>query len=205
MSSMQRGKPLPHQDHRIVTSDADIEGGGPTNTTNQMNNPNYSKDDKSIHSGSTNGSNHLRAVRPPPSVVTMDSMSIGAGAALSPPVSGGFGYAPTRSGKTRVLSTHDRLAYRYLTSTPYDTLKKVAVALLVGTILCSLLMPRDGSMVVSIMMWVYAAIGFGVVSSLYLSRSVLSCDDGTEEMRAVSDPIREGAEGFLRVQYTVRT
>jgi len=132
----------------------------------------------------------------------MDSMSIGAGAALSPPVSGGFGYAPTRSGKTRVLSTHDRLAYRYLTSTPYDTLKKVAVALLVGTILCSLLMPRDGSMVVSIMMWVYAAIGFGVVSSLYLSRSVLSCDDGTEEMRAVSDPIREGAEGFLRVQYT---
>ena len=42
------------------------------------------------------------------------------------------------------------------------------------------------------------------MSSLYLSRSVLSCDDGTEEMRAVSDPIREGAERFLRVQYTVR-
>lgn len=30
---------------------------------------------------------------------------------------------------------------------------------------------------------------------------VFSKDDGTSEMRAVSDPIREGAEGFLRVQY----
>ncbi len=26
-------------------------------------------------------------------------------------------------------------------------------------------------------------------------------DDGTPEMRAVSDPIKEGSEGFLRVQY----
>jgi Na+/H+-translocating membrane pyrophosphatase len=30
---------------------------------------------------------------------------------------------------------------------------------------------------------------------------VFSKDDGTPEMRAVSDPIREGAEGFLKVQY----
>jgi len=30
----------------------------------------------------------------------------------------------------------------------------------------------------------------------------LKCDDGTAEMRAVSDPIREGADGFLRVQYS---
>jgi H+-translocating diphosphatase len=30
---------------------------------------------------------------------------------------------------------------------------------------------------------------------------VFSKDDGTEAMRAVSDPIREGAEGFLKVQY----
>ena len=47
-------------------------------------------------------------------------------------------------------------------------------------------------------------VAFGVVSRLYLSQSVLSCDDGTKEMRAVGDPIREGAEIFLRVQYTVR-
>ena len=32
---------------------------------------------------------------------------------------------------------------------------------------------------------------------------VLSKDDGTVEMRKVSDPIREGAEGFLKVQYGV--
>ncbi len=32
---------------------------------------------------------------------------------------------------------------------------------------------------------------------------VLSKDDGTPEMRRVSDPIREGAEGFLKVQYSV--
>eukprot|EP00510_Aplanochytrium_minuta_P001902 CAMPEP_0184014398 /NCGR_PEP_ID=MMETSP0954-20121128/5628_1 /TAXON_ID=627963 /ORGANISM="Aplanochytrium sp, Strain PBS07" /LENGTH=728 /DNA_ID=CAMNT_0026294857 /DNA_START=561 /DNA_END=2747 /DNA_ORIENTATION=- len=38
--------------------------------------------------------------------------------------------------------------------------------------------------------------------TLYLSTWVLSKDDGTDAMRKVSDPIREGAEGFLRVQYT---
>ena len=32
---------------------------------------------------------------------------------------------------------------------------------------------------------------------------VLSKDDGTADMRRVSDPIREGAEGFLMVQYGV--
>ena len=50
-------------------------------------------------------------------------------------------------------------------------------------------------------MLIYAAIGFGIIGSLYLSKNVLECDDGTEAMRAVSDPIREGAEGFLKVQY----
>merc|ERR1719491_801572 len=94
------------------------------------------------------------------------------------------------------------MAYNYLTRTPPSTLKNVAMGLLAATIVVSLLMPSDGSIVFYIMMWVYAAVAFGIVSSLYLSRSVLSCDDGTEEMRAVSDPIREGAEGFLRVQYS---
>lgn len=49
---------------------------------------------------------------------------------------------------------------------------------------------------------VYGAVAFGALVSLWLSNNVLSCDDGTPEMRAVSDPIREGAEGFLHVQYT---
>lgn len=82
---------------------------------------------------------------------------------------------------------------------------------------------------------VYGAVVFGAMVSMWLSKNVLSCDDGTKEMRAVvrvacrcecsiarriwcwfftprlmlalllsqSDPIREGAEGFLHVQYTV--
>jgi len=49
---------------------------------------------------------------------------------------------------------------------------------------------------------VFSACAFGAIASLWLSRAVLQCDDGTSEMRAVSDPIREGAEGFLHVQYS---
>ena len=54
----------------------------------------------------------------------------------------------------------------------------------------------------AILVLVYASCLFGCIATLWLSKSVLSCDDGTSEMRAVSDPIREGAEGFLHVQYT---
>ena len=50
--------------------------------------------------------------------------------------------------------------------------------------------------------FVYGAIAFGAIGSVWLSRVVLAADDGTTEMRAVSDPIREGATGFLNVQYT---
>jgi len=49
---------------------------------------------------------------------------------------------------------------------------------------------------------VAGAVVYGAIASLWLSSSVLKCDDGTKEMRAVSDPIREGAEGFLNVQYS---
>lgn len=41
----------------------------------------------------------------------------------------------------------------------------------------------------------------GGMFALYLASWVLKHDDGTPEMRMVSDPIREGAEGFLFVQY----
>lgn len=54
----------------------------------------------------------------------------------------------------------------------------------------------------SILFLVFCSCIFGLIASLWLSRAVLQCDDGTPEMRAVSDPIREGAEGFLKVQYT---
>ena len=52
-----------------------------------------------------------------------------------------------------------------------------------------------------ILVLVFAACTFGAIASLWLARNVLQCDDGTPEMRSVSDPIREGAEGFLKVQY----
>jgi len=43
--------------------------------------------------------------------------------------------------------------------------------------------------------------GYGALFSAYLGSWVLRHDDGTAEMRAVADPIREGAEGFLTTQY----
>ena len=42
---------------------------------------------------------------------------------------------------------------------------------------------------------------FGALFALFLCSWVLQRNDGTPEMRRVSDPIREGAEGFLHVQY----
>lgn len=49
---------------------------------------------------------------------------------------------------------------------------------------------------------VFAICGYGAVFSVYLSHWVLSRDVGSAEMREVSTPIREGAEGFLRIQYS---
>lgn len=43
---------------------------------------------------------------------------------------------------------------------------------------------------------------FGIVTTVHLGTWVLSRSDGTDVMRKISDPIREGAEGFLRVQYS---
>jgi hypothetical protein len=86
----------------------------------------------------------------------------------------------------------------YLTKTSPKKLQLYAVALIAATAcLCPFL-----SIQWCILTLVFSSCCFGTIASLWLSRSVLSCDDGTPEMRAVSDPIREGAEGFLRVQYS---
>jgi hypothetical protein len=76
-------------------------------------------------------------------------------------------------------------------------LQLAATALLVGTAVVCPFLPIEWS----ILSLVYASCGYGTIVSLFLAQSVLTCDDGTPEMRAVSDPIREGAEGFLHVQY----
>lgn len=90
------------------------------------------------------------------------------------------------------------ISYADLTRQSPRKLQLYAGALIAVTgLLCPFL-----SIEYCILLLVYSSCCFGAIASLWLSRSVLSCDDGTPEMRAVSDPIREGAEGFLRVQYT---
>ncbi|GMF14729.1 unnamed protein product [Phytophthora lilii] len=44
--------------------------------------------------------------------------------------------------------------------------------------------------------------GYGAVFALFLSHWVLQRDAGSPEMKAVATPIRQGAEGFLRIQYS---
>jgi K(+)-stimulated pyrophosphate-energized sodium pump len=54
-------------------------------------------------------------------------------------------------------------------------------------------------------MYLWVALGVGVlalVAALMLARAVIASDTGTPDMRAISDAIREGAEAFLRRQYT---
>ncbi len=43
---------------------------------------------------------------------------------------------------------------------------------------------------------------FGLLFAFYLTRHVLSQDTGTEKMREISDAIREGANAFMKRQYT---
>lgn len=99
---------------------------------------------------------------------------------------GGSGYKP-------------KVARAYLAKHSPAALKLYALVLLVGVVVVCPFLPIEWC----ILTLVYASCAFGAIASLWLSRSVLECDDGTAEMRAVSDPIREGASGFLHVQYHV--
>jgi Inorganic H+ pyrophosphatase len=83
-------------------------------------------------------------------------------------------------------------------TTSQDQIRWYSLGLLVGT---CILFPMF-SVSSSILLLVTSSCVFGLLASWWLSKSVLSVDEGTMEMRAVSDPIREGATGFLRVQYS---
>lgn len=128
----------------------------------------------------------------------------GGGLYNMPPGSGGGGgtvYDSTGKGKRR--SYGRRGGYQSLlvgaAGSMSDGLFQKCIGLLAGGIvLGSMMFPLQ----MRIMWLVYGAVVFGALVSMWLSKNVLSCDDGTPEMRAVSDPIREGAEGFLHVQYT---
>lgn len=90
------------------------------------------------------------------------------------------------------------MAFQTLTRFSSDALRTSVLVLVAVTVILYFLCSTTWS----ILLLVLSACTFGAMASLWLSRAVLSCDDGTPEMRAVSDPIREGAEGFLKVQYT---
>ncbi|KAG6604567.1 V-type H(+)-translocating pyrophosphatase [Phytophthora cinnamomi] len=49
---------------------------------------------------------------------------------------------------------------------------------------------------------VFTICGYGAAFALYLSHWVLAKDAGSAEMKEVATPIRQGAEGFLRIQYS---
>ena len=55
----------------------------------------------------------------------------------------------------------------------------------------------------SMYLWIALGIGvLGLLVALLLARTVLSADNGTPEMQAISNAIREGAEAFMGRQYT---
>lgn len=90
------------------------------------------------------------------------------------------------------------VSHAYLTSHSNDMLRYYVIILLIVTVVLFPFLNMEWS----ILLVVFAACVFGGITSLWLSRAVLMCDTGTPEMQAISEPIREGAEGFLRVQYT---
>jgi hypothetical protein len=102
--------------------------------------------------------------------------------------------------KTRVKHGHNKgnISSAVLTQHSPNALRMYAFVLCIATASTCPFLPIEWS----ILTLVYAACCFGMIASLWLSRSVLQCDEGTPEMRSVSDPIREGAVGFLHVQYT---
>jgi hypothetical protein len=79
-----------------------------------------------------------------------------------------------------------------------EQLRQYAGLALGGGLLCALLLPTTPGVVLLVLSMCCA----GYLFAAYLCNDVLALDDGSREMREVSEPIREGAEGFLKVQYT---
>ena len=136
-------------------------------------------------------------------IPSMESMTIGSGvpnssSSYSKLDKDNYPYGPSGS---FTLKRSNQLEFTtLLTILPQSLIQKISISLVIAAALMSFFFPLMGR----ILILVYTCAALGILGSLWLSRTVLSCDDGTPEMRAVSDPIREGAEGFLRVQYTVR-
>ena len=55
----------------------------------------------------------------------------------------------------------------------------------------------------SLYLWIALAVGLlGLIAALVFARSVLASDTGTADMQRISDAIRQGAEAFMRRQYS---
>jgi len=128
---------------------------------------------------------------------------LGGGVGGSAPSSGGAFSRASSNGSIQhhssmSMSGWNRIMFSFLTKYPQNVIQSLMMILLIGTFVLVCILP----LTYKILVCIFAAVGFGVLGTLYLSRNVLECDDGTEAMRDVSGPIREGAEGFLKVQYT---
>lgn len=199
---MRRGAPRSEQDRKapvVSTHPADVESLAMDVSIND----DYDKTHKGGKNGSApNSSNNSVASvgsvggtggnRIPKALPTMESMTITS--SFSPSSDMNISKPYSSSGMTG----RNRTAYAYLTRLNTESLKLYAMVILGASLVLVCILP----LTFKILTVVYTAIALGALISLWLSRSVLSCDDGTNEMRAVSDPIREGAEGFLKVQYS---
>jgi len=194
---MRRGAPVAQQlPTRVVHADVDddLEGGGGSATAAATLPANGPSSYLAAGSPSSFGNGSIRSDRPENggSFHEMDVL-----------VANDDSQKKSKSTRRRRHHHHHGggglfISKSYLTSHSPDALRVYAIGLLVGTVLLASLLP----IVWSILAIVFGACAFGAIASLWLSWAVLQCDDGTAEMRAVSDPIREGAEGFLHVQYT---
>jgi K(+)-stimulated pyrophosphate-energized sodium pump len=55
----------------------------------------------------------------------------------------------------------------------------------------------------NIFLWIALGVGFlSLIAAVVFARNVLANDSGTPEMRVISDAIREGAEAFMKRQYS---
>jgi len=145
--------------------------------------------------------------------VEADFQDIEGGGGLAPPSSGSYasssgslnrmgsmdsvGFMPDTQGKRRKAGPFS--AGSMVGGLSPDSLRTYGAILLGITIVLFFLVPGASARILTV---VLSAVCFGVIASAWLGLTVLKLDDGTPEMRAVSDPIREGAAGFLQVQYT---
>lgn len=156
----------------------------------------------------TRGETPQRAPPPPPPPGSF--MQPTAPAVSYPPPSSGFNSqpgqpAPYNQNMGDMMDGHSVDDHPILPSkkmagdtVPFSTFAGVlATAMVVSFVIIS-----QGSWMLN-MFLVVSYSGGSLVFASWLIKWVLAKDDGTPAMKQVSEPIREGAEGFLKTQYTM--